>query len=335
MAWLSGYNYRKSHVINSAVGAGTDYPIGIKVYYGAGVDGTESVEGVTFGKVYCDSKCKTDFGDIRFTDDDGDTELDYWMQEKTDSDYALFWVEVADNLGSNQSIYIYYGNVSATTTSNGVNTFTFFDDFSGANVDFTTRWTSADEPSYTTNGGKMECAKPAGANDLINTQNAYSNVAFHCLVAHSNTSGQLYVLPNPVSETYNNAEEFCFRWSDVPEKIRLRINSTSEDTNYAYTASYFKIIFKSLTVGNSTWEAYFGGALIASHTRAPANTTNYYGFLAWVLPTGYVDYAFIRKYVAPEPTHGAWGTEENLNTFIAFDGQSGGSSSSQGVKFNT
>ena len=39
-------------------------------------------------------KCRSDFGDIRFTDSDGVTELSYWMEEKVDGDYAVFWVKV-------------------------------------------------------------------------------------------------------------------------------------------------------------------------------------------------------------------------------------------------
>ena len=124
MAWLTGWSYRKSHVIAPATGAGTLYQKQITVHYGSGTDGDDDV--------YCDNHCKTDFGDIRFTDDDGSTLLDYWMESKVDSDYAIFWVEVADSLESSaQTIYVYYGKADATTTSNGANTFPFFDDFSG------------------------------------------------------------------------------------------------------------------------------------------------------------------------------------------------------------
>jgi len=116
-SWLAGWLYRKSHKITgSTVGAQTDYQIGVKVYYGAGVDGTETVNGVTFGKIYCDSKCKTDFGDIRLTSWDGITEIDYWLQEKSDSSYALFWVEVPFIPASpaQTTIYVYYGEPPAS-----------------------------------------------------------------------------------------------------------------------------------------------------------------------------------------------------------------------------
>ena len=136
MGWLSGWTYRKSHVINSASGAGTNYQIRIKAHYGSGTDSGEDV--------YLNGHCRTDFGDIRFTDDDGTTLLDYWMEEKSDSDYAVFWVEVKDDLSSSSAtIYIYYGKSDATYTdaqTHGENTFLFFDDFPGTSLD-TDKWT--------------------------------------------------------------------------------------------------------------------------------------------------------------------------------------------------
>jgi antitoxin component of RelBE/YafQ-DinJ toxin-antitoxin module len=46
----------------------------------------------------CNSNCQADFDDIRFTTGDGKTLLDYWLEQKTNSDYAIFWVEIPDNL---------------------------------------------------------------------------------------------------------------------------------------------------------------------------------------------------------------------------------------------
>jgi len=130
--WTVGWAFRKSHTITGSIaGAQTNYPVGIKVYYDPGTDGTEVVGGTTFGKIYCDSKCRIDFGDIRFTKSDETSLLDYWIEEQVDSDYAIIWVEV-DSIPASPStvdIYIYYGNPSATTTSDGDATFTFFDDF--------------------------------------------------------------------------------------------------------------------------------------------------------------------------------------------------------------
>jgi hypothetical protein len=61
LVWLTNWTYRKSHIITgSSAGAQTNYQLGFKIYYGTGSDGTESLGATTLGKVYCDSKCKTD-----------------------------------------------------------------------------------------------------------------------------------------------------------------------------------------------------------------------------------------------------------------------------------
>ena len=54
---------------------------------------------------------RTDFADVRFTDEDGSTMLDYSMDSKVEGDHAVFWVKTADsNNTSPITIYIYYGN---------------------------------------------------------------------------------------------------------------------------------------------------------------------------------------------------------------------------------
>jgi len=124
LIWLPGWEYRKLHeIIGSIAGAQTDYQVKIVVHYGSGVDNEEHV--------YLNGKCRTDFGDIRFTDSDGTTELSYWIEEKVDGDYAIFWVKIPNIPASpdKKMIYIYYGNPEAITTSDGEATFILFDDF--------------------------------------------------------------------------------------------------------------------------------------------------------------------------------------------------------------
>jgi hypothetical protein len=127
--WLSGYIYRISHTIDQLSGADTNYCVGIKVYNNSGVNDAEIINGIEYGKVYIDNKTQSDFDDIRFTDNDGITTLDYWIENKSDQDYAQFWVEIADNLTiSDVNIYMYYGNNSVSTASNCTETFPASDD---------------------------------------------------------------------------------------------------------------------------------------------------------------------------------------------------------------
>ncbi|RLG76802.1 MAG: hypothetical protein DRO12_03710, partial [Thermoprotei archaeon] len=88
------------------------------------------------GRMTTEGKCRSDFGDIRFTSDDGQTLLDYWTEEKVDDDYAGFWVKVSSIPASPNevTIYVYYGKSDATSESSGADTFPFFDDFSANTI---------------------------------------------------------------------------------------------------------------------------------------------------------------------------------------------------------
>jgi hypothetical protein len=122
-SWLSGWAFRKSHVINNVTGAGTNYLVQVTVYYGSGTD--------SGGNVYLNSLCQTNFGDVRFTASDGLTLLNYYMSSETASNKADFWVQDPDNLSNvNSTIYIYFGKSGAVTTSNGVATFNLFENAS-------------------------------------------------------------------------------------------------------------------------------------------------------------------------------------------------------------
>jgi len=114
--WLSGWLYRKSHeIVGSTAGAQTDYQIRIKVHYGSGTDDGENV--------YLNGKCRTDFGDVRFTASDGETLLNYWIEEKSDSNYAIFWVKVPSIPASpdTTTIYCYTPDTDVMTENGWVN----------------------------------------------------------------------------------------------------------------------------------------------------------------------------------------------------------------------
>ncbi|NIQ32951.1 MAG: DUF2341 domain-containing protein, partial [Nitrososphaeria archaeon] len=83
----------------STVGLVTNYPILLKVHYGSGAD--------SGADVYLNANSRPDFGDLRFTTNDGQTELDYWIEEKVDGNYALIWVEVSSIPASPSSTLLY------------------------------------------------------------------------------------------------------------------------------------------------------------------------------------------------------------------------------------
>jgi hypothetical protein len=304
LGWLSGWSYRKSHVINSASGAGSNYQIRIKAHYGSGTDSGEDV--------YLNSHCRTDFGDVRFTDDDGTTLLDYWMEEKVDSDYAVFWVEVADDLSTNPAtIYIYYGKSDATTTSDGAATFPFFDDFPGSSID-TTKWNTA---GTVTVSNSICTLGPSSVFNRIYSKTAFGYGGFRAKVRTTAVSyGTLMDIDD--TPTYNNfilcdvypyTDNFGVRTRRDGGTVYTLKTTTPEDTNFHKQ--------DTLWASSSEVKVVLDGNVNTQTQGVPGDSPNLvirFEVNGASEPTKIteIDWVFRRKYVSPEPSHGTWGNEE-------------------------
>jgi len=125
-----------------------------------------------------DSDMQTDFDDLRFIDDDQTTNLPYYIESKTDGSSAVVWVKIKDPITATpQIVYMYYGNPSASSESNGDNTFLFFDDCNDGV--WNNKWT-ADGASISESGGILDVAyggNYAGGAISINTINGQPIIA--------------------------------------------------------------------------------------------------------------------------------------------------------------
>ena len=66
------------------------------------------------------SRARVNGDDIRFTHSDGTTELKYWIETWDSADHLAFvWVRVPSLANGQTTIYMYYGNDGATSTSDG------------------------------------------------------------------------------------------------------------------------------------------------------------------------------------------------------------------------
>ncbi|RLB80123.1 MAG: hypothetical protein DRH17_12545, partial [Deltaproteobacteria bacterium] len=313
MAWLEGWQYRKSHeIVGSTAGAVTDYQIRIKVHYGSGTDSGEDV--------YLNGKCRTDFGDIRFTSDDGVTELPYWMEEKVDGDYAIFWVKVP-SIPANPNtatIYIYYGNPDATTTSNGDNTFLFFDDFEGSDLD-TSKWSTE----------WLYGASYSVADSIITITSSGTRPYIHTL----KTFTAPFVIEAKVQKINNDIE---FGWFVTPP---FRGTGSNPPTTGYMLLDAIWLSPESVLIDkaeNKSWihlattplSVPTGWHRMRVFQKTDGITGDIDGTSASTTDTSYqsgnicltnretngaqqsFDWIFVRKYVDPEPSHGAWGSEE-------------------------
>ena len=106
--WLTGWSYRLPITVTSTLSL-SNYQILVQV-------NTASL--VSAGKM------RSDCGDVRFTDSDGATLLSYWIEPATvNTASTQIWVKVPSIPAGTKTIYMYYGNPSATSQSSSVSVF--------------------------------------------------------------------------------------------------------------------------------------------------------------------------------------------------------------------
>ncbi len=154
--WLSGWNYRKNITITSDDDLGSDYQAFVNVTY--------------------TSHMQADFGDLRFTKTDGTTQLSYCITKKVNSSYCEVWIlenyaitEVSGGSGTSYKWYniMYYGNSAVNTTSNGDNTFIFFDNFDSQDDGDplnTSKWAVTDQGTATV---EVDTSPVTGSNAML------------------------------------------------------------------------------------------------------------------------------------------------------------------------
>jgi len=308
----SNWQYRKSHVVQSAPGAGTDYQVRISVHQGSGTD--------TGHNVYLSDHCEDDFGDVRFTGSDGTTELDYWLESYTNGNEATFWIRVADDLSSsNATVYVYYGNSGASTTSDGANTFP--DSLpSGWEVDGDTvgsmviensllKLTAQKEASGSWLKRGVRTTSSVWANDRalmyrIDTINYYPEV----------TDRRRWFLGGEGGNYYLEFESYG-------DKIRVRDwNLYDEYSPCDFTGG--EVVWLAKESGNDGVAYYYvDGNLIDTLDNGLHPDHAFSNFtVVFNVQVGsnampdvdytYIDWAAIRKFVYPEPANGDWGSEE-------------------------
>jgi hypothetical protein len=112
--WLSDWPYRRPVTLsNPTSGELTDYQVKVLL------DGSFDF-----------SKTSPGGSDLRFTESDGTTLLNFWIEEWNPAgDVASIWVEMSSLPAGGDSIYMYYGDSAAASASDGGGTFDLYDGF--------------------------------------------------------------------------------------------------------------------------------------------------------------------------------------------------------------
>jgi hypothetical protein len=320
VAWLSGWNYRKEITISSG-SALTDYQISITV---------DTATLITAGKLL--SNCN----DINFTDSGGSTLLNYWIESGCNTSTTKIWVKVPSITASptDTTIYIYYGNSSATAGSNGVNTFILFDHFDGSSLD-TSKW-------YNMSGyhnGTISIASSivtisgnSGGNydNIQSVANAFTqNTTLEALIKFSNDGVQGYMAGGR-DATINN-QVAAVSWSGSPTKYWSNIIAGIE-TKATRTANFSTAYRKMRIDRNGTTSViyYADGVLESTVTlNVPIVDLQAAFYAKYNTNVINIDYCFIRKYIATGPIFSI-DTAEAMNIFsnrkiLTINNNSGGS----------
>ena len=124
-----------------------------------------------------DSDMQVDFDDLLFTNASETANLSYWTEKHYNSNHAIVWVRV-DNLtvNANTTIYLYYGNITASNFSNLSQTFLVWDNFDAID---TGKWNLTEN-----NAGGATCSI---TNSALNCSGA-SGTQYHFSYIQSNMS---------------------------------------------------------------------------------------------------------------------------------------------------
>jgi hypothetical protein len=283
--WLSGWTYRKAHnIAGSTAGELFNYPILLNVHFNNGADIGE--------QVYLAGKCRTDFGDIRFTDETGSSELNYWIQQKTDSVQALIWVKISSVPASPAitTIYVYYGNETATTTCNKDWTLSLMSDFEDG----------------TEQGWFVSWSNP--------TSDGVSSDAYHG--NYSRMGGRMYGSWYAGTGVFNDG--FMYSIYLPTGSYHFEAYAQTDQQNSYFTPLATSLLADGYAVDNVTspgtsWQKLSGNFTVSASATIQLDVVfriSVSGEL-WNGADGYrIDDLLVRPWCNPEPTNSQWGAEQ-------------------------
>ncbi len=279
-----------------------------------------------------DSDMRGDFADIRFTNNDGTSLLSYWTQSYVASTSAIFWVKIPSIPSGTKTIYMYYGNPVASSTSNGWNTFDFFDDFSAGLSQWTIDAENTDKV-YISAGAGNPSPSLRHDPDSSQTKNSYFdtrlitkdykilNGVIEYEVYLAGTQRIIHQLGWRV-QSLNFENGYCWRLQTATAdgghlRFTGRTSWSTFGTAFNYVSANTWHNVKEVVSG-STYTGYVDGGSAYSGTDSTKLTADYlvshvHGVSLNASSYVLVDNIRVRKYASPEPITGL-GSEEDMYT---------------------
>ncbi len=289
--WLTGWSYRRPVTVDNTTSTLTNYQVLVTV---------DTAALITAGKM------RSDCGDIRFTDSDKTTQLNYWLESGCNSASTKIWVKVPSIPGNQIStIYMYYGNPSASSASDGDTTFDFFDDFPGTSIN-TSKWNIVDSTGWSVANGLLKGLSTTGR---LQSQTTFSNpiiqeVRSKVVTRATNgqqiagffvsTSNSFGLLSHPSSDYVRNDGGWTSLGAqyinlNVWYLIRISVKTSATVNLYA----------KNLDTGSDVYNSDFSNTVSSEAITIGKRYDDTFTGQAY---EAYWDWIRVRKYTSPEPT---------------------------------
>jgi hypothetical protein len=300
--WLPGWSYRRPISLSPATPV-ADYQVLVTL--------TTSTMGNPYANI------KADGSDIRFTGSDGAALQDYWVESWDNTGTSQIWVEVTAS--GTSTIYMYYGNAAAGSTSDGDATFDFFDDFNGD----LSKWTIDPENTdkvYIDNGALRHDP------DSSQTKNSYYDTRIRTadykildgvieysvyLAGLTSSSPRIIHQLGFRVQSLNFENGYCWRLQNsAADGGHLRFFGIASWTPFgtAYPATTGNVWHTvKEVVSGSTYTGYVDGGSAYSGTDNTKLTADYlvshvHGVSLTASSYVLVDNIRVRQYASPEPT---------------------------------
>ncbi|MFZ5391908.1 MAG: DUF2341 domain-containing protein [Patescibacteria group bacterium] len=302
-----------------------NYRTGLTVFNNNNVDALDDYQ-VVFNldtKYLVDSgKVLSSGNDLRFTDSDGLTLLDYFIHTDLNNVNTKIFIKIPEvGADSQKKIYMYYGNPSAEAASSE-SALDFYDDFEDGIIN-STKWPTQSIGSYITEeNGQMKMTgiragnyylqspaiSSANLNAVIEAQTSTPTLPTNCWSPVSwwkSTSAGLSIIECPGSILDNND----YAWHNgLLDSARTGKNVSETHINQLKIKDNFNTSLQTKFLDSyfSDWTAnYFDNSQDSYFIRLGARADNYDPGSIQTMD-GRIDWVLARRYTEPEPRVGAY-----------------------------
>ncbi|MEZ4200059.1 MAG: DUF2341 domain-containing protein [Candidatus Paceibacterota bacterium] len=206
-----------------------------------------------------DADMQSDFEDLRFTDSTGTTTIPFWVERFSTGVSAQVWVQTPLVAEDVTEVFMYYGNVTATSTSDVSLVFDVYDDFEdGDDIEY-----AGDIGLFSQDGDFAY-----GGGYGVDTEGFVSNRATDGMFRTDQTisQGQIIRYLHYVDTTAGAADEAC---------VLFGVQSPGTDNNnYGVCLELFLTDRMSLVKDAESTDSYGGVSILASTTVS--YTTGWY-----------------------------------------------------------